>query len=556
MMHAGPSRRNDPPLDAPDTSHELAFAPETVECFLRDLQHSLSDTSEDVQEASARTAPLKASLDWGTRKSLFSERWKTERPRLVNNTVEQEDVANRICQQCGSKPAAVRCRDCRPSPFFCTECDVGMHTRHVLHNRDAMIAGFFQPLPPSTVVVDKALSLRLVPVEMPAEICSCSPFSLRVNPGKTVAVVTVNGRHDLSMPELSCDACHATWAAGVSGRGVCGGEWSAARETSKRSTSKLDEEGLELAVCRHGVLLSALNMIAVTTKHMSKAGCTDMLTLLAMCWNQQKINNLDTSLSHRYQKATKALQSQMQALETMKAQLAVTESQLEDWVNDVKEWAEAITTKTTADDADALASRIEVLVARIKRRSQRLYKDTDGNKARARIRGKIRKEKEILTSVVESYNRMAPSTETLCLENILSEENAWPWQLPHSDSVDLKTKRRAFDIVNAIRRLQEEEKKIVVIEMDHHWRALQTRGDGLKELSCLLSSETMQNLPWVLSEEGLRGLQSTILRKRQNITERKLQARACYLQVLSGAEHMNFLHRASADEYDSDSDVD
>ncbi|KAF3842758.1 hypothetical protein F7725_001607 [Dissostichus mawsoni] len=225
----------------------------------------------------------------------------------------------------------------------------------------------------------------------------------------------------------------------VSGRGVCGGEWSAARETSKRSTSKLDEEGLELAVCRHGVLLCALNMyrgeifaylqeklasrnitffcmdvtckywpylqkvtkscpelqhllqmrpflsvfhakahdfkcevrkhhvkwsgayqegagltlggeaeqcnaflsrIAVTTKHMSKAGRTDMLTLLAMRWNQQKINYLATSLSHRYQKATKALQSRMQALETMKAQLAVTESQLQDWVNDVKEWAE------------------------------------------------------------------------------------------------------------------------------------------------------------------------------------------------------------------------
>ncbi|KAF3835648.1 hypothetical protein F7725_028206 [Dissostichus mawsoni] len=103
-------------MDAPDTSHELAFAPETVECFLRDLQHSLSDTSEDDQEASARTAPLMASLDWGTRKSLFSERWKTERPRLVNNTVEQENVANHICQQCGSNPAAVRCRTVDQAP--------------------------------------------------------------------------------------------------------------------------------------------------------------------------------------------------------------------------------------------------------------------------------------------------------------------------------------------------------------------------------------------------------------------------------------------------------
>ncbi|KAI9535020.1 hypothetical protein NQZ68_007106 [Dissostichus eleginoides] len=298
----------------------------------------------------------------------------------------------------------------------------------------------------------------------------------------------------------------------VSGRGVCGEEWSAARETSQRSTSKVDEEGLELAVKWRGAYQEGagltlggeaeqcnafLSRMAVTTKHMSKAGRTDMLTLLAMRRNQQKINNLATSLSHRYQKATKALQSQMQALETMKAQLAVTESQLQDWVNDVKEWAEAATTTTTTtNDADALASRIEVLVASIKRRSQRLYKDTDGNKARARIRCKIRKEKEILTSVVESYNRMVPN------------------------SVDLKTKS-------------------------------ETLGDGLKEMSCLLS-----NLPWVLSEEGLRGLQSTILRKRLNITERKLQARACYLQVLSGAENVNFLHRASADDYDSDSDSD
>ncbi len=73
-----------------------------------------------------------------------------------------------------------------------------------------------------------------------------------------------------------------------------------------------------------------------------------------------------------------------------------------------------------------------MLVASIKRHSQRLYKDTDGNKGRARIRRKIREEKGILTSVIEKYNRMVPNTETLCLETILSGETAWPWQLPHS----------------------------------------------------------------------------------------------------------------------------
>lgn len=89
-------------------------------------------------------------------------------------------------------------------------------------------------------------------------------------------------------------------------------------------------------------------------------------------------------------------------------------------------------TTNETSDAAALTSKIEVLVASIKRRSQRLYKDTDSNKGRARIRRKIREEKGILTSVVEKYNRVVPSTETLCLETILSGETAWPWQLPHS----------------------------------------------------------------------------------------------------------------------------
>ncbi|KAK1901295.1 DmX-like protein 1 [Dissostichus eleginoides] len=143
---------------------------------------------------------------------------------------------------------------------------------------------------------------------------------------------------------------------------------------------------------------------------------------------------------------------------------------------------------------------------------------------------------------------MVVSTET-----ILSGETAWPWQQLHSDSVDLKTKRKAFDIIMAIRRLQEEN-KIVVTEMDHHWKALKARADSLKELSCLLPSEPIQNLPWSLSEEGLKGVQSIVFRKRQNIREMKTHTRACYLQVLSGAENINFLQSALSEDFDSDSD--
>ncbi|XP_039464910.1 uncharacterized protein LOC120438595 [Oreochromis aureus] len=222
---------------------------------------------------------------------------------------------------------------------------------------------------------------------------------------------------------------------------------------------------------------------------MSKAGRRDMLTLMAMRWNQQKLDQLAPSLTHRYQKATKALLTQLQNLESLKVQLAVTDSQLDEWVSDVKEWAEAATTRTS--NVDPLVSRTEVLVASIKRRSQRLYKDTDGNKARAKIRRKIREEKGILTSAVEKYNRMVPDKETLCLEEILSGDTSWPWQRAHSDSVSLTTKRRAFDIIMAIRRL-EEEKKILVREMDHHWKSLSKYDDTLKELSGLFSTRIAQ----------------------------------------------------------------
>ncbi|XP_056149136.1 uncharacterized protein LOC130131969 [Lampris incognitus] len=44
------------------------------------------------------------------------------------------------------------------------------------------------------------------------------------------------------------------------GKATCGAsQWAAARETSRRA-SKLDEEGVEVAVCRHGYLLKGLNM--------------------------------------------------------------------------------------------------------------------------------------------------------------------------------------------------------------------------------------------------------------------------------------------------------
>ncbi|KAK0131518.1 hypothetical protein N1851_033774 [Merluccius polli] len=82
----------------------------------------------------------------------------------------------------------------------------------------------------------------------------------------------------------------------------------------------------------------------------------------------------------------------------------------------------------------------------------------DGCKGRARIRRKIREEKNILNSVVEKYNTMVPNEEILNMDTILSDDIVWPWQLTYGDSVDLRAKRKSFDVVMAVRRLEEEKR--------------------------------------------------------------------------------------------------
>lgn len=60
---------------------------------------------------------------------------------------------------------------------------------------------------------------------------------------------------------------------------------------------------------------------------------------------------------------------------------------------------------------------------------------------------------------------------------------------------------------------------------------------------------------WGLSEEGMKGLVSIILKKQWKIREMRMSTRDCYLQVLTGAEDINFLQNATADDFDSDSEI-
>ncbi|CAL8240179.1 unnamed protein product [Gadus morhua 'NCC'] len=68
------SQKTNPPVDAPDNSSEVVFAPEAIEGYLDDLQLSLCDATGDEMEAPT-PRPLLASSNWSIRKTIFSENW-------------------------------------------------------------------------------------------------------------------------------------------------------------------------------------------------------------------------------------------------------------------------------------------------------------------------------------------------------------------------------------------------------------------------------------------------------------------------------------------------
>ncbi|KAL1261585.1 hypothetical protein QQF64_006850, partial [Cirrhinus molitorella] len=276
---------------------------------------------QDVRDLLGSGAEQPFPSDWRNRQTTSLENWTVMRPFMVNNMLSSEKPKEGVCHHCGHKAAVVMCRDCLPRSLYCTTCDLSTHETLVLHNRASMVEGFFRHLPPSTFVKqheggkfsyhEKDCMLPIIP-----PCCDCSTGQTSFSKGKPVILIGMNGRYNLFLPSVNC-SCGKTlpvtisdlvesgyWPATVNfetlylvdlfttyedlkitapgmsrqafvsmlecrtklfgrnpGKGRCGaGQWTAARESANKSASKLDEEGVEVAVCRHGVLLKGLNM--------------------------------------------------------------------------------------------------------------------------------------------------------------------------------------------------------------------------------------------------------------------------------------------------------
>ncbi|XDV41656.1 hypothetical protein PO909_010475, partial [Leuciscus waleckii] len=430
----------------------------------------------------------------------------------------------------------------------------------------------------------------------------------------------------------------------ISGKGSCGSSsWRAAKESSRKNTSKLDEEGLEIAVCRHGVLIGALNMFrgeifayplflqrmladkapgnitflcsdvackyfpylskvaqqcremrkllsmrpflsvmhakahtgkceikwggafqegagstigeeveqvnsflsraAITTKYMSKAGRTNMLTLLASGWNKKKVKNMGRTLSQRYTKTVRMLKEQVDILNATKDELGVDDDTLQLWVSDVQQWAE----ETDSGDGSlgALQARIEELAVIIKVRTQNLYKQTDSNKRRHKIRKVILDEKKRLAATICEYNNLAEPSKQIVSTDASVLTDAWPWNnISETAAADLHTKRTVFEKVMAVRRLKEEE-MIISKEMQQHWTAMKAQSMMLATLS---SNSSFADQP----EDAQRGLQCLVLQKQTELKAEMVKVKGFYRRILS---HQPLLEMDSSEEEMSEDDA-
>ncbi|TKS69428.1 hypothetical protein D9C73_003492 [Collichthys lucidus] len=117
------------------TSVDPRTVPETeTEVLRQELLQLLEDGEEDAAVTCETSSEL-AATDWEIRNTVSSQKWKEARPSLIDNMLSTLDPhPHRVCQ-CG-----------KPVPFLCEDCDIAVHTRFVLHNREAVTGGFLQPL--------------------------------------------------------------------------------------------------------------------------------------------------------------------------------------------------------------------------------------------------------------------------------------------------------------------------------------------------------------------------------------------------------------------------
>ena len=113
------------------------------DCEMLKLQDIL--TSADIP---GRNEEPSTSTSWCLRHSAAQDEWRKARRHHLNCLLSCNSVPERNCSHCTS-PAIIRFRDCMPEEWLCMDCDIHIHTRLTLHNRESCIEGVYKPIEPT-----------------------------------------------------------------------------------------------------------------------------------------------------------------------------------------------------------------------------------------------------------------------------------------------------------------------------------------------------------------------------------------------------------------------
>ncbi|CAL8255602.1 unnamed protein product [Gadus morhua 'NCC'] len=317
---------------------------------------------------------------WTFRQQKASERWTEKRPNNLQGLIEKEAVGHPLCCLC-PKPAVIRCRECLPEEWFCGDCDVLHHKKQPLHNRECLIRGFFEPIPPTTRVMkgedgyftqEQACILPTVSVSN----CVCDGTTFTVLPGKPVILININGRYDLHQPLYVCQTCQ------------------------QQRTPDM--------------------------KHFLQNRPSQS------SWSIAPSVEDDLDISKTCQRLLD---------ETAKlAELHCSDEMVSQWISDVKEWA-AGETQDTSDNLQGtthtgLQRSIEGLYLSVRQRKQNLYRQNvlsrafnrlllvilDSNKLCHRLRRKLAEDKKLLLQEIQKHNKLdsAANIDAAVVEHSLS----------------------------------------------------------------------------------------------------------------------------------------
>ncbi|KAI9539239.1 hypothetical protein NQZ68_009316 [Dissostichus eleginoides] len=239
---------------------------------------------------------------------------------------------------------------------------------------------------------------------------------------------------------------------------------------AEKSSAKVDEEGLQIAVCRHGILLQGLNhyrggiyaypmflqkelaevvlalfgeeepltemkpFLSVMHAKAHTGKCevqyANMITVLAMQWNHRKVENLHKTLAKRFIKTTHRAQTEVDNLESLKQELNISLEDTEQWVLEVKQWKHG-----AQSSQEEVQREIDEMIYSLRRKKHDPYRQNDSNQTRQRKWRRLTELKKKLRERILQYNTIDACTEKIDTEAAcsLSEDVILPWDAQGDD---------------------------------------------------------------------------------------------------------------------------